>query len=119
MKSQTLLPLALALSVAMFATACDRETGDLTPEPAVAPAPEPMEPTPTPPVSETATVPVDSGLTFDEMDENADGGITRDELADTEMLHRHFSVADSDGDGTLSSAEVDAHREAMAAPPAN
>lgn len=126
MKSNTLLPLALALSVALFATACNRkveETPAATPaattEPATAePAPMEPAPAPAPATAEPTAAAVDSGMTFAAMDKNGDGGITHDELADTEMLHVHFSAADTDGDGKLSSAEVDAHRAAMAAAPA-
>lgn len=124
MKSHTMLPLALALSVALFATACNRDA-DTVPaaepavEPAVEPAPAPAEPAPPTPAPAPAAAPVDSGMTFAAMDKNGDGGIAADELADTEMLHHHFSVADTDGDGKLSSAEVDAHRAEMAAAPKN
>lgn len=51
---------------------------------------------------------------FTEMDRNADGRLTHDELDDAEMLERHFGEADADQDGSLSAAEVDAHRSAMA-----
>lgn len=119
MKASQLLPLTLALSVVLFSTACNREA-DVAPvvEPAVEPAPAPVEPAPEPAMPEPAAAPVDSGMAFAEMDKNSDGGITQDELSDTEMLHQHFTVADTDGDGKLSSAEVDAHRASMAAPPA-
>ena len=60
---------------------------------------------------------VDSGMPFDAMDKNADGGIVLDELAPTEMLHQHFIQADTDQDGKLSPAEVDKHRADMAAAP--
>lgn len=118
MKSNAMLPLALALSATLFATACNRAT-DETPaaEPVVESAPAPVEPAP--PMPDPAAAPVDSGMTFAEMDKNGDGGVTHDELASTEMLDQHFSVADTDGDGTLTSAEVDAHRAAMGEPPAN
>lgn len=118
MKSTAMLPLALALSVTLFATACNRGADD-TPaaEPVGAYAPAAVEPAP--PMPEPAAAPVDSGMSFADMDKNADAGIAQDELADTEMLYQHFSVADTDGDGKLSSAEVDAHRAAMAAPPAS
>ena len=121
MKANTMLPLALALSIALFAPACNRDA-DVAPatEPAVATEPAPVEPAPAPPMPEPAAppaAPVDSGMTFAVMDKNGDGGLTQDELAATEMLHQHFSVADTDGDGKLTSAEVDAHRAAMDAPP--
>ncbi len=56
---------------------------------------------------------------FADMDKNRDSGVTQDELMDTEMLHQHFSVADSNGDGNLSEAEIMKHRADMAAAPAN
>ena len=55
---------------------------------------------------------------FADMDKNHDGGVTPDEMMDTEMLHQHFSVADSDGNGMLSEAEIMKHRADMAAAPA-
>lgn len=118
MKTHHLLPLALALSTVLFSTACDREA-DVAPavEPAIEPMPAAVEPAPEP-MPEPAAAPVDSGMAFADMDKNSDGGITPDELATTEMLHQHFSVADTDGDGKLTSAEVDAHRASMAAAPA-
>ncbi|MEO5630229.1 MAG: hypothetical protein ABIQ62_10755 [Thermomonas sp.] len=57
-------------------------------------------------------------MSFADMDKNHDGGVTHDEMMDTEMLHQHFSVADADGDGKLSEAEVIKHRADMAAAPA-
>lgn len=116
-KNNPLLSL-FAMTTALALTACNREpTPDVdtaatptTPAVEAAPAPEPMPPTP--------AVPVDSGMTFAAMDKNSDGGVSQDELADTEMLHQHFSVADTDKDGKLSSAEVDKHRADMAAMPA-
>lgn len=117
MKSNTMLPLALALSIALFATACSRDTDDtLVDEPAIASAP--IEPAPAAPMPEPATAPVDSGMSFDAMDASGDDMITQDELAETEMLFQHFSAADTDGSGELSPEEVDAHRAAMAGSPA-
>lgn len=57
--------------------------------------------------------PLDSGMTFAEMDRDGDGGITRDELDAGEMLYVHFDAADANGDGVLSQAEVDAYRAEM------
>lgn len=123
MKPNTLSMLAVALSTAFLVAACDR---DREPEPAPSadttmpaePAPAP-EPVPAPePATMPAPAPVDSGLAFADMDKNKDGGITHDELADSEMLHQHFSQADTDADGKLSPAEVDKHRADMAAAPA-
>ena len=122
MKKNNLLILAVALSTTMFMGACNRDAG--APPPAAdtttpaEPAPMPAEPAPMPaepaPAPATAT---DSGMSFADMDKNKDGGIALDELADTEMLYQHFSVADTDGDGKLSQAEVDKHRADMAAAP--
>jgi len=116
MKPNNLLMLALALSSTLFVTACNRDREE-TPaadtatapaaEPAPAPMPEPAAPAPA----------MDSGMTFAEMDKNADGGVALDELAPTEMLHQHFTQADTDQDGKLSQAEVDKHRADMAAAP--
>lgn len=113
MKLNSMLPLALALSIALFATACNRDTDDtVVDEPAVVTAP--VEPEPTVPPPEPAAHPVDSGTSFAEMDASGDGAITQDELPEAEMLSQHFSVADTDGNGALSPEEVDAHRAAMA-----
>ena len=136
MKAQTSLILAVALSGALFASACHRDNDSddaataATPAPATVAAPaEPMSPPPAmttaaPAPASTAaapaastTSPVDSGLAFAAMDKNGDGGISKDELSDTEMLYQHFSAADTDGNGKLSSAEVDTHRAEMAAKP--
>lgn len=126
MKSNNVLMLALALSGVFALTACNRDAtpavDTTTPiaapatDPMPAPAPMPSEPMPTEPMM---TAPMDSGMTFAVMDKNGDGGVSLDELADTEMLHEHFSVADSDSDGKLSTAEVDKHRADMATTPAN
>ena len=114
MKPNNLLILALAMSTTLFVAACDRDPAPepaATAEPAPAPAPEPA------PVPVPAAAPVDSGMAFADMDANKDGGVSLDELADTEMLHHHFTPADTDGDGKLSQAEVDKHRADMAAAP--
>lgn len=57
-------------------------------------------------------------MSFADMDKNHDGGVTADELMETDMLHQHFSTADSNGDGKLSEAEIMKHRADMAAMPA-
>lgn len=61
--------------------------------------------------------PVDTGQTFVDMDTNRDGSLSRDEVTNNEMLTAHFSQADTDGNGSLSEAEVNAHRESMAGKP--
>ena len=128
MKKNNLLMLAVALSTTMVLGACNRDAG--TPPPAAdtttpaadttmpaEPAPMPAETAPAEPAPAPAAAPVDSGMSFADMDKNKDGGISLDELANTEMLYQHFSVADTDGDGKLSQAEVDKHRADMAAAP--
>lgn len=116
MKSLTML--SLALPVALFATACNHTADDMSAaEPAAGPAAAPATPEPAATtMPEPATTPMDSGTAFGEMDRNGDGGITQDELTATDMLYQHFSAADTDGDGMLSPAEVDAHRAEMATP---
>lgn len=111
-----LLPLAIAMAGTLALAACDRDRDDAygaEAEPAEVPGLPAETPPPAPTMPEPAAPPVDSGMTFAEMDRNADGGITRDELDAGEMLNQHFDVADTDGDGVLSQAEVDAHRAEM------
>lgn len=55
--------------------------------------------------------------TFADMDKNKDGGVTKDELAATDMLYQHFDKADANGDGKLSEDEIAKHRAEMAANP--
>lgn len=114
MKTNQLLLLSLAMSATLFATACNR---DAAPPPAeapvaVEPAPLPAEPAPMTPAPGTE-------MSFADMDKNADGGISMDELMAGDMLHQTFTATDTDGDGKLSPAEVDKHRADMAAMPAN
>lgn len=121
MNSTTPLMLSLALSAALLTAACNRDA-DTTPpaddattaapaEPA--PAPAPAEPAPPAPAPAAGTE-----LSFAVMDKNSDGGVTLDELSDTDMLHHHFTTADTDANGSLSQAEIDKHRADMAAMPA-
>lgn len=139
MKAQNKLFLAMALSSALLVTACNRNDNDADDAAATAASADTTAPADTMPASATtampadstvapapgasvapaasATTPVDSGLAFAAMDKNGDGGISKDELADTEMLYQHFSAADTDGDGKLSAAEVETHRAEMAAKP--
>lgn len=122
MKRKLLPILSVVLATAVFAVACKKteETPVATP-PAATTEPAPAAETPPPatePMPTTAPAePTDSGMSFDDMDKNKDGGVTKDELADTEMLSQHFATADKDGDGKLSKSEVDAHRAEMAAKP--
>lgn len=50
---------------------------------------------------------------FASLDDNGDGYLVMTELTTSEMLYQHFAIADTDKDGKLSPAEVDAHHSAM------
>jgi len=50
---------------------------------------------------------------FSDLDKNGDGYLTAAELPAAHMLHKHFPVADSNGDKQLSKAEVSKHYAAM------
>jgi len=97
--------------------ACSRDNADDAAAPVT---------TTTPTAADTMPMPVDPApsvandeRSFAEMDKNSDGGITHDEMSDADMLHKHFSVADANGDSKLSESEVNKHRADMAAAPAN
>ena len=49
------------------------------------------------------------------MDANNDGFVTREEAKDYPMLSAQFDAADTNQDGKLDIAEMDAHRDAMRA----
>ena len=117
MKRNKPLLLVLAMATALSLAACARdETPDVdtAATPATEPAPAATEPMPP---AATPAAPVDSGMSFADMDKDGDGGIRREELAESEMLYQHFGVADTDGNGQLSEAEVEQHRADMAASP--
>jgi hypothetical protein len=107
--SALLLPGMLALA------ACDRGepvNNDAYQAPASeadAEAPPPMDATP---AADDAMM--GDEMSFAELDANADGSVSMDELSPTDMLHQHFSVADADGNGMLSEAEIQQHRADMA-----
>lgn len=117
MKRTNPLLLVFAMATALSLAACARdETPDI--DTVAAPAAEPAPVEPMPPAAMPAA-PVDSGMAFAEMDKDGDGGVSQEELAESEMLYQHFSVADTDGNGQLSEAEVEQHRADMAASPGN
>ena len=121
MKSNKLLILAFAVSSALAVTGCHRDEADEADHAAAVVAPLPAPPAsvvaPAPAVIASTAPTVDSGLSFADMDKNHDGFITPDELHDNEMLHQHFTAADTNGDGKLSADEVAKHRADMAAKP--
>lgn len=118
-----LLP-GLILS-ALLLSACDRdrpETGADTASVAdesVTGTSDQSAPVAESPAPARAPVPVkpDSGQSFTDLDKNMDSGISRNELAPTEMLSQHFNQADSSGDGSLSYAEIERHRMDMTLEP--
>lgn len=125
MNTKSTLLVALLIPGMALLAACNRNTTPATDTAASAPAamsePAPADTMP------AATMPADNmgamagagdNMSFAEMDKNKDGGISHDELATTDMLDQHFSVADTDGNGMLSDAEVIKHRTDMAAAPA-
>lgn len=98
-------------------------TTPAAPADAMPPAPMPADPMP------AANMPADTmpghdmaamgnEMSFADMDKNHDGSVTKEEMMDTDMLHQHFAVADTNGDGKLSEAEITKHRADMAAAPA-
>ncbi len=117
--------------LAVLAGCNDRDADDTAAPVATTPAPAdttPAAPMPADPMP-AADMPADSmsdhdmaamgkEMSFADMDKNHDGGVTHEEMMDTDMLHQHFSVADADGDGKLSEAEIVKHRADMAAAPA-
>jgi uncharacterized protein (DUF305 family) len=50
---------------------------------------------------------------FAGMDKNGDGFITMTELPQSDWARNHFTAVDSDGDGKISRAEMDAHQAQM------
>ncbi len=89
---------------ALFAGCNDRDADD-TVAPVATTTPAPADSTPA----------MGTEMSFAEMDKNQDGGVTHDEMSDADMLHQHFSVADTNADGKLSEAEIIKHRADMAA----
>ena len=111
--NKTLRTLLFALMVPGIAVlaACDRDTDDDM-APAATDAAPAVETAP--PVADVPPEGTDmDAMAFADMDMNQDGGISMDELTADQMLHQHFAVADADGDGMLSEAEVAKHRADM------
>ncbi len=118
MKTTNTVLLTLLVPGLLLLAACNRT--DTTADPAAMPPPSgPMATDTMPPPMDT--MPADGmamtgdDMSFAQMDRNNDRFVSMDELSPTDMLHQHFSVADADGDGRLSEAEVAQHRADMAA----
>lgn len=112
-----LIPGIAMLAACNRAPAPDADGATATSPAASTPATPPAD---TMPADQMASMPgmTGDGMSFADMDKNGDSSISKDELSDADMLHQHFSVADADGDGKLSDAEVMKHRADMAAGPA-
>lgn len=52
--------------------------------------------------------------TFNTLDRDGDGQLSKSEATGNRMLTEHFAAADADGDGFLSKQEVDEHMKQMA-----
>lgn len=101
-------------------SACSRNDADDVAAPVTTTTPAAADTTPAQPMPADPSPSMGGNeLSFAQMDKNADGGVTHDEMSDTDMLHQHFAVADADGDNKLSEAEIAKHRADMAAAPAN
>lgn len=70
-------------------------------------APEPQDPTAQPaPAAESATP---QQLTWNDLDTDGNGTLSKDEAAPVQQLVQVFDDADADGDGQLTSDEYKAH----------
>ncbi len=119
LNKHTLLLAVLVPGLAGLA-ACTRNDANDTAAPVTTPAPAAAENMPAQPMpADPAPSMSSNDMTFAQIDKNSDGSITHDEMSDADMLHQHFSVADTNGDNKLSEAEVTKHRADMAAAPAN
>lgn len=115
MKTTHTLLFALMIPAMAALAACDRNDADDASDV----APPAVDVTPADTAPDTTPPPMDAtgdAMSFTDMDKNADGGITMDELTPDQMLHQHFTVADADGDGKLTDAEVKQHRADMGMP---
>lgn len=114
----TILLALLVPGLAMLA-ACNRNDADAAAAPVSTTTPAPADSMSAPPMPADTMPAMGDGMSFSDMDKNRDGGVTLDEMSDADMLHQHFSVADTNGDNKLSEAEITKHRADMAAAPAN
>lgn len=68
-----------------------------------------QEPPPEPYMEEPA--PETDAVSFDSLDRNMDGFLTRDEIPPGHPLESDFNEADTDGDGRLSREEFEAYMQ--------
>jgi len=119
LKKHTILLAVLIPGMTLLA-ACTRNDADDTVAPVTTTTPAPADSMSAPPMpADPMPAMGNDEISFADMDKTRDGGVTRDEMSDTDMLHQHFSVADADSDDKLSDAEIMKHRADMAAAPAN
>lgn len=119
LNKHTLLLAVLIPGLAGLA-ACSRNDADDAAAPVTTTTPAAADNMPAQPMpADPAPAMANNEMSFAEMDKNSDGGVTHDEMSDADMLHQHFSVADTNGDNKLSEAEIAKHRADMAAAPAN
>lgn len=122
MNTKTTVLLALLMPGLVSLAACNRDGAamdDAAKPPADAmatdsAAPPPMDTMPADTMPADGMAMMGDEMTFAQMDANSDGSVSMDELSPTDMLHQHFSVADADGNGMLSEAEINQHRADMA-----
>lgn len=112
--------LAMLIPGLTVLAACSRNDADDVAAPVTTTTPAPADSMPAQPMSADPMPAMGNNeMSFADMDKNRDGGVTHDEMSDADMLHQHFSVADTNGDNKLSDAEITKHRADMAAAPAN
>jgi hypothetical protein len=111
MRFNKTIALACAISAAVAISGCHRDEADETDHAtATIPAPAPAP-------ASTISSATPSTQPFDQMDKNHDGGITSDELDDSNPLKQHFPEADTNGDGKLSPDEVTKYNGESSAKP--
>ena len=73
---------------------------------AVAQSPPPQDPASDPSGQQTQAQPAQKGATFESLDTNGDGRISKEEAAANQNVLDQFSRYDKDGDGYIERAEV-------------
>lgn len=92
-----LLIIAALCGALMMPTACAQTTAEATPPETTSPIRDTAAPTP---------------MSFEELDANGDGAVSKDEAAVDPALAQAFDTLDKDADGKLSPAEYAAYNVA-------